>query len=361
MNCRRPRPVLLQVLTACCLWGCTDPKPVAVQPRLVRTVEARFELTQTTSRYSGEVKARHEPSLAFRVPGKLLKRLVDVGTVVQKGQLLAVLDPVDFQLNQTTATAQWQSAQAQLALAREDLTHSSNLLEKNLTSPATHEHRVEAMRIAEAQAETAKAHLSLSMRQSEYTELRADFAGVITAVDAEPGQVLASGQPLLRMANPQENEVVVNVPENRLDDLRSADTLKISLWAEPNRLHEAKVREISPGVDALIRTFTVKLSVPDHDDAIKMGMTATVHVLRTDTRPAAWLPLTALTRIDNQDVVWVFDPAQHSVHAQAVTVSAYGEASAKILDGIKTGDQVVSAGVHKLLPGEQVRRLEDTP
>jgi len=339
--------------------ACTEPKPVEYPPRPVRVTTVRFATALASTRYSGEVKVRREPTLSFQVPGKLAQRRADVGSPVKPGQLLATLDPPDYQFNQAGAAAQLDAAQAELNQARNDLRHTQNLSEKDLTSPAHVERRQDAVRAAEARLAQAKAGLDINARKSAYTELRAEQAGVITAAEAETGQVVAAGQTIFRLAQTDEKEVAINVPENRLDDLRVASTIKVNLWAKPGVFYPAKVREVSPGVDSLLRTFTVKVSILDADEAVRMGMTATVYVQREEPRPIANLPLTALTQLNGQPAVWVFDPVSQTVRPQIVTVGGYDDKNAKILDGVKTGDRVVTAGVHKLSPGQKVRLLAE--
>ncbi len=339
-------------LCALLLAACSRPKPAEKTPRPVRVATARFVTALAAAHYSGEVKVRHEPALSFQVAGKLAKRWVDVGAVVAAGQLLATLDPPDYQLIQAGTAAQLQAAQAELSQARKDLQHSENLLAKELTSPAHYERRQDAVRVAEARVAQAQAGLGINARKSAYTELRAEQAGVITAVEAEAGQVVAAGQTIFRLARTEEKEVAINVPENRLEDLHSASSIKVSLWAKPDVFYAGRLREISPGVDAVIRTFTVKVSILGAGEEVRMGMTATVHVQREEPRPVAWLPLTAVTHNGEQAVAWVVDPSTRTVRPRAVTLAGYEDENAKILDGIKTGEQVVTAGVHKLLPGE---------
>jgi multidrug efflux system membrane fusion protein len=325
----------------------------------VRVTSASYQQVLSTSRYSGEVKVRHEPMLAFQVPGKLIKRLVDVGSTVQPGQALATLDPPDYRLNQAGAAAQLEAAQAELAQARKDLQHAANLLAKELASQAYYDRRRDAVRTAEAHVARARAELKIDARKSAYTELLAEHAGVITRVEAEVGQVVSAGQPIFYLARTDEKEVVINVPENHLDDLRQATAITVSLWAKPGVLYPAKVREISPEADATLRTFTVKVAMLEASEDVRLGMTATVHVQRADPQLAAWLPLTALTQIDGRSSVWVVNPGDHKVYPHAVEFKGINDESAKITTGIKDGDLVVTAGVHKLLPGEKVRILAE--
>lgn len=349
---------VLLLFIALSLAACETPTPVQAPPRPVRVMAVHYAQTLATARYTGEVKVRREPSLAFQVNGKLAKRLVDVGATVRLGQVLATLDPPDYQLNQASSAAQLHAAETELSQARKDLQHSANLLAQSLTSPAHHERRMDAVRVAEAHVAQAQAALALTARQSAYVELRADGDGVITAVEAEAGQIVAAGQSIFKLAHTLEKEVVINVPENRLDDLRAATSLKASLWAKPDVFYAAKLREISPGADALLRTFTVKLALPDADEAVRMGMTATVQVERRASHPLAWLPLTALTARDGQPTVWVVD-AKLSVHPQPVKIGVYAEDKVSIIEGLDEGQSIVVAGVHKLTQGQTVRVLTE--
>ena len=317
-----------------------------------------YEHAAMTARYSGEVKARYETPLAFRVGGKIARRLVEVGSTVGSNQLLATLDPTDFQLRRASAQAQLNAARAELDQARKDLQHLDNLRDQQLTSDASVERREDTVKAAEARVKDATSALDLYARQSTYTELRADQAGVITAIDAESGQVVAAGQTVLHLARTDEKEVVIQVPENRLDDLRAATRIEVSLWAAPEAMFPARVREISPGVDALLRTYTVKVSLLQRDPRIRMGMTATAHVERAEPHPVADIPLTAVYRKGEQAAVWVVDSTTHSVHLHPVTVARYHDETARIIGGPAPGILIVTAGVHKLQESQSVRILE---
>jgi len=339
------------------LSACSDTVPVESLPRPVRVTTVHYGAFSPTARYSGEVRARYETMLAFQVSGKIAKRAVDVGARVQRGQLLATLDPADYDLNQAGARAQLAAAQAELHRARSDLLHLENLMDKNLSSEAAVERRRDAVQAAEARVAEARSALQLNARKSGYTALRAEQSGVITAVEAEAGQVVSSGQTVFRLARPGEKEVVINVPENRLDDLRAASDVTISLWAEPGVVYQGRVREISPGVDAVIRTYTVKVTLIKPDDRVRMGLTATVRVQRQVPQPIAEIPLTALHRDGDRAAVWVIDSATQKVRLSPVMLGRYGDRNATILGGVTEGEQIVTAGVHKLLPGETVRIL----
>lgn len=357
----QPKLIAAMIFGALFLSACSESKVPEPPPRPVRVTSVQYKQTATTARYSGEIRARYESPLAFQVGDKLVKRLVDVGTTIERGQLLATLDQTDVRLDEAGAAAQLAAAQAELDQARKDLGHLSNLQEKDLVSQAALERRRDQVRTAEARVAAARATQGSYSRKSGYAELRADHAGVITAVNAEPGQIVSAGQAIVRLAQTLEKEVVISVPENRLQDLQAASAIRINLWAAPERFYEGRLREVSPGVDEVLRTYTVKVSVQDADAAAAMGMTATVHVQKNEPQPKAWLPLTALTQDNGRPAVWVFDPATGSVGPRTVTVAGYDDENAKLLDGVADGEQVVTAGVHKLLAGQKVRLLEAKP
>jgi multidrug efflux system membrane fusion protein len=338
--------------------GGEPPPPAAKPPRPVRAATVHYEATITTARYSGEVKARYEIPQSFQVAGKLAKRLVSTGALVSRGDLLATLDPADYELSRAKAMARLTSAQADLAQAREDSLHSSNLQEKNLVSAASLARKKEAVRAAEARMQEAQAALDLESRRLSYTALRAEQDGVVAAVEAEAGQVLAAGQTVFRLASAGELEVVINVPENRLDALLSATQIQATLWAMPGVYHPAKIRETSPGVDAMIRTYTVKVSLPEADERVRLGMTATVVMRAVEPQPAAKLPLTALSRSEGGAAVWVVDAAGDAVSLRPVEVSRFDADSVSVVGGLAEEERVVTAGVQKLKPGEKVRVLE---
>ena len=223
------------------------------------------------------------------------------------------------------------------------------------------ERRSDQVRTAEAHVAAARATQGSYSRKSGYAELRADHPGVITAVNAEPGQIVAVGQSIVRLAQTLEKEVVISVPENRLQAIQAASAIKISLWADPERFYTGRLREISPGVDEVLRTYTAKVSVLNAGDGVGMGMTATVHVQKDEVKPVARLPLTALTQDNDQPAVWVFDPATQTVNPRTVTISGYDEENAIVLNGVSEGERVVTAGVHKLLAAQKVRLLDIKP
>jgi multidrug efflux system membrane fusion protein len=357
----QPKLIAALLFGALFLSACSESKPPEPPPRPVRVALVQYKQTAATARYSGEVRARHESPLAFQVGGKLVSRMVDVGTAVKRGQLLATLDQTDVRLDEAGAAAQLAAALAELDQARKDLGHLANLREKDLASEAALERRRDQARTAEARVAAARASQGSYSRKSGYAELRADRAGVITAVDAEAGQIVPPGQAIVRLAQTDEKEVVISVPENRLRDVSAATTIQVNLWADPERFYQGRLREVSPGVNQELRTYTAKVSVLNADAEVNLGMTATVHVQKDEPQPVARLPLTALTQDNGRPAVWVFDPATETVNPRIVTVAGYDDENAMVLNGVAEGERVVTAGVHKQVAKQKARLLEAKP
>ena len=212
-----------------------------------------------------------------------------------------------------------------------------------------------------AKWEQAKAQLSVSANQVSYATLAADRDGVITAVNAEAGQVVTAGQSVVRLAGSEEREAAISVPENRIGELRAAKSIGVVLWANPTRFHPGRVREIAPAVDPATRTFAVRVSILDADPAVQWGMTANVVLWGEGVGNAALLPLTALHQKDGQPALWVYDPATKKIDLKPVAIGPYREDGVVVLSGVAGGEWVVVAGVHKLVAGQTVRPYEGAP
>jgi multidrug efflux system membrane fusion protein len=301
------------------------------------------------------VRARHESDLAFRVGGKMVARHVDVGSVVRKGAALARLDPQDARLAVDAARSQLAAAEADHALAKAELDRYLELHAKNFVSKAVLDARETTFNTTKARLEQARAQLATARNQTAYTELAADADGVITAVLAEPGQVVAAGQPIVRLARPDEKEVVIHVPESRLAELREANQILVALWTQPEKPYAGRVREISPNADPVTRTFTVKVSVLEPDPSVRLGMTANVLLGERSTHQVVRLPLAAVVQEGGRTSVWVVDPGTRQVNPRPVEVGAYREDGVTVLSGLAAGEVVVAAGAHKLRAGETVR------
>ena len=352
------RAVLLGALIATA-GACEKARESAPPPRLVNVVRVSMDMSDGDVAYSGEVRARYETNLSFRVAGKIVARNVEVGSSARAGGVLARLDPEDQQLNTRSAQSQLEAAKSEFEQTKAELERYTDLLKKNFISQAEYERRLNAFNVAKARLEQAQAQLSVSKNQAGYTELVADHAGVVTAILAEVGQVVTAGQTVMKLARTDEKEVVISIPENRLAGLTAVREITITLWADPSRIYRGRVREVSPSADPVTRTYAARISVLDADASVSLGMTANVYLKELQRGATMLLPATALFQDDNEAAVWVVDPATSQVKLVPVQVGEYMEDKVTILSGLNPGDIVVRAGVHKLFAGEKVRMAGD--
>jgi multidrug efflux system membrane fusion protein len=300
------------------------------------------------------VRARYETDLAFRVGGRVQARAVEVGTQVKAGQLIATLDQSDYALAVTAAQAQLVAAEAEAKLAQQDLQRYTELRAKNFIAQAELDRRQTAADAAQARVRQLRAESARQGNQQSYTRLSAPHAGVVTATFVEAGQVVAAGQPVAQLAKHGEREVRIDVPENALDALRAARTLNIGLWSEPGVTYAGRLRELSPMADVASRTYRARVSILQPDAAVKLGMTATVGI-GGESAPSLSVAQTALFRTNGQPQVWVVDRKTGKVAVRSVRLGELHGDRAAIVSGLAAGEWVVTAGVHKLAPGQQVR------
>jgi len=356
-------PVAVLVLTTA-LVGCSKPEPAQEPVRSVKVMLVGAQAAEFRQEYAGEVKARSESRLGFRVAGKLLSRSAEVGQRVKAGQVLAQLDATDYQLGAQAAQAQVQAAQTQYDLAAADFKRYVELRAQNFISNAELERRDATLKAAKATLDQAKAQGSVQTNQKGYATLVADKAGVVLAVEAEPGQVLAAGTPVLRLAYDGPRDVVVSVPEDKAATIQPGMNASVRLWAS-DATQTAKVREVAASADATTRTFAVKLGL----DAVgaqapALGATAYVQIQPSAAAAAAGaalikLPTSALRQQGQGSAVWLFDAASQTVKSQAVVVATADGNQAVIASGLKAGEQLVVAGVHVLTEGQKVVLYRD--
>jgi len=336
--------------------GCSPPPAAPPAPRavLVRTLGTAADAGPAQV-YPGEVRARHESELSFRVGGKVLERRVDVGTQVAAGQVLARLDPQDASLSASAAAAQVAAAEAEAGLARAEFKRSEALLQRNFLSASAVDLKRTALEAAEARLRQAQAQAGSAANQQAYTELRADGAGVITEVSVDAGQVVAAGQRVLRIARPGEREVLVSVPEGRIVGLAVGAPATVRLWMAPTRSLSGRVREVSPAADRATRTYAVRVTIDAADD-LPLGATATVALVDA-VPPQLALPLAAVSQRDGKATVWLVD-ANQKVMPHAVEIESLREDAVLLKTPLPAGTRVVVAGVHQLIEGESVRPQE---
>ena len=340
------------------LSGCkSESAPYVAAPQPVRAATVELSTATDNRSYTGVIKPRYESDLGFRVSGKIVERLVNIGDTVTPGMTLARLDATDYRLALESADAELKAAQSSLKQAEADERRYADLNTKAWVSDASYDQKKAAADEARGRVERAIRSLSLAKNQLAYTDLVATEAGVITALPVEVGQVVGTGQLIARVARLHELEAVVSIPESRIDGDRSA-TATVTLWADADRVYEAKLREVSPQADPATRTYQARYSLLKPDVAIALGKTATVHLASEGSGERAKLPLAAVFKDEGQPSVWLIDEAHGRLIKKGVEVSSWTETSAVISGGLAAGQKIVAAGVHKLDAGIPVRIIE---
>jgi RND family efflux transporter MFP subunit len=352
------RQTLTALAALLLLAGCeanTAPAPTAPE-RPVRVQRVSFENADAKREFVGVVRARYETDLGFRVAGKIVIRIVNVGDRVQVGDVVARLDPEDLKLQVQSAEAELAAATSNLAQASADFARYSTLKTNGWASLADFDRKKAAGDEAQGRLDRARRSLDLARNQLGYAELKADADGVITATLAEPGQVVAIGQPVARLAHRGEKEAVVALPESWLAETRKSKAT-VRLWADRDRSFDAHLRELSPQADPATRTYAARFTIDNADDAIAFGMTATVTLSQAADAKVARLPLSAILNRGTGPSVYAVD-ASGALALKPVTVTGFTEDAALVSSGVGDGDRIVTLGVQKLEAGLKVRTVE---
>lgn len=349
---RKPLVLVAALLLAACSRQAPAPEPV----RAVRTLTVEAGTAGGVHEYAAEIRARTETRLGFRVGGKLLAREAEPGQRVKAGQRLAQLDPADLRLAQSAARAATEAAQVGADLAAADLKRAKDLFAQGFVSGAEIDRRETQLKAALAQLEQARAQGAVQGNQATYSVLAATGAGVVTAVEAEPGAVLAAGTPVVRLALDGPRDAVFAVPEDAVAGVRAlqgrAGALKVRLWGAPATI-PATVREVAAAADPATRTFLVKADVGRAD--VQLGQTAAVLLELPRQDGVIRLPLAAVAKIEGQTAVWLVDKASMSVKLQPVAVAGADGNTVVVSGGLAPGAVVVTAGVHTLSAGQKVK------
>jgi RND family efflux transporter MFP subunit len=342
-------------LPAVLLAACGGKQPASEDARVVRTTTVTADAGNSRSDYSGEVRARYESSVGFRVSGRIAQRLVEVGTRVHRNQPLAKLDAVDAELNVGSARAQLESVRSEYAQVELDFQRAQRLFERRFISQAEFDRDRVQMESARAKLTAAQADFALASNQHSYTVLLAPQDGVVTELRAEAGEVVQAGQAVATIAADGDREVVVGIPESRLEEIRAARELQIELWARPGKHYAGRVRELAPMTDSATRQYTARVAILEADSSIELGMTARVRLAGQRSADVYRLPLTALYQKDGKSFVWVVAP-DSLAHLREVVVADVAQDAIVIANGVTSGETVVTAGVHLLFEGQHVRR-----
>lgn len=344
----------LAVFSLVAVTGCSRPAATAEPVRAVKLMTVGPQQAAFQAEYSAELRARTETRLAFRIGGKLVQRTAEPAQRVKAGQLLATLEAQDLQLAADAAAAQSLAARSQLEVAQADLARLQTLRALNFISAAELERRQAGLQAAQAALEQAQAQAQALRNQLGYARLLATASGVITAVEAEPGQVVSAGQPVLRLAHDGPRDAVFAVAEQTAMTLRVGQPMQARLASTGQPL-AGRVREIGASADPVTRTYTVKLAL---DSAQDLPLGATVHVIAepqgAGRAKVLRVPTTALHQAGGVTSVWVFDPVSSTVQAQAVQLGPLDGDEVVVTAGLQPGQQVVVAGAHVLAAGQKV-------
>jgi membrane fusion protein, multidrug efflux system len=342
------------LFAALAMSACSKPEPPKEPLRSVKVLTVAVDTFRSAHEFAGEVRPQVESRLGFRVAGKIIRRQAELGQRVKAGQVLAQLDAQDYQLAADAARAQVAAATTNRDLASADFNRYKALKDQNFISGAELERRETTLKAAQAQLDQARAQLAAQGNQARYTNLAADVSGVVTAIEAEPGQVVSAGTPVVRIAQDGPRDVVFSVPEDKVAALKPGSDVGVRVWADSSSL-EGKVREVAASADPVTRTYQVKVSL---DAAATPALGATVYVSpralsQAGTR-AIKLPTSALRKEGQGTAVWVLDKSTMTLASQPVQIASVDGNEAVISAGLQPGMLVVSAGVHVLSPGQKV-------
>jgi len=339
------------------LCGCqqkSEEKAPEIRP--VRTVTVSKQQGGQLVSLTGRIEAEDEASLAFRVSGRMIERTANIGDRVEAGKVVARLDPQNAQNTLRSAQAAVSAADGQLVKATNAFDRQDRLLGQGFTTRANHDAARQAMRLAQAQVDDARAQLRIAQDNLAYTELEADAPGIVTARGAEPGEVVQAGQMIVRLARQNGRDAVFDVPAQLLTQAPANSVIKVSLSNDRTVTADGRTREVAAQADPVTRTFQVHVGLTNPPEAMRLGSTV-IGQIQLENEEAIEIPASALTAFNGQPAVWVVDPAAMTVSMRNIEVRSFNPATVVVASGIDAGDVVVTAGVQALHPGQQVRLL----
>lgn len=336
------------------LGGCDKSDDRSAEPRrVVLVAPVRYAPVAQQRRFVAAIKPRVESDQGFRVAGKVMRRLVENGQRVRAGDILATLDETDFRLQLEQAEAELSASRVALEQTSADEQRAQKLRKDGWTAQATLDRQRAAAEESRGRSHRAARAVELARNALDYTTLRADADGVVTATFVEPGQVVSAGQAALRLARSGQIEAVVALPE-AFAALAGAGEASLVLWSDPGKTYRARLREIGASADPMTRTFTARYSILDADAAVSLGMSASLAIKGSEAGAAASVPLAALFNQGSGPSVWKVEPDGRLILAQ-VSVLRYEAKTALLSGGVAEGDKIVVLGAHKLDPGQKVR------
>ncbi|WP_263493009.1 efflux RND transporter periplasmic adaptor subunit [Mesorhizobium sp. ESP-6-4] len=353
-------PAIGIVVAALALAGCSQEKAEVVQEvvRPVKVVEIGEARTTRQLDYSGSVRARIEMNLGFRIAGKVTERLVDIGQHVNEGDVLARVDPSDYELSVKSAQASLDAAERQVETVDLARKRAEQLYAKNFAPKSQLDQARLAYDQAVATRDAARSTLAQAQNQVHYTDLKASQAGIVTAISADVGQVVGAGTPVMTVAVDGEKEVSIAVPEMDIAGFKPGKEVKASFWSDEGLTLDGKVREVAGSADPQSRTFAVRVSLPN-DPRVLLGMTANVEATVGSKAQLVSIPLTAMTEKDGKQIVWTVDRTSETVHPRPIKVANFTADGVAVADGLKQGDVVVAAGTQFMTENLKVKLSSD--
>ncbi|MBC8998052.1 efflux RND transporter periplasmic adaptor subunit [Pseudomonas sp. N40(2020)] len=352
---RRLGLLSVAVLLAAC--SKNEPPPEPVRPVLSIKVQALNE--ETLGRFAGSIQARYESNTGFRVGGRIASRNVDVGAEVEKGTLLATLDPSDQQNQLRSAQGDLARVQAQLINAQANARRQQALFDRGVGAQAQLDIATTDLKTTQASLEQARAAVNQSKDQLDYTQLRSDHKAVVTAWNAEAGQVVTAGQQVVTLAQPDIKEAVIDLPDTLVDQIPSDVVFLVAAQLDPSINTTATIREIEPQAQSATRTRRARLTLAETPPGFRLGTAISV-TLSSAIKPRIELPATAIQEVDGKTRIWVIDTQNKTVNPRDVSVISRTDGTVVLAGGVKNGEQVVSAGVNSLKPGQSVKLDEDS-
>jgi RND family efflux transporter MFP subunit len=351
---------LLWVFSGVLLVGCSKEEPPAQTVRPVLSVEVRTLGEENLGRFAGNIQARYESNVGFRVPGRIASRSVDVGAEVEKGALLASLDPTDQQNQLRSAEGNLASVQAQFINAQANARRQQELFDRGVGSQAQLDAAQTDLKTTQASLDQARAAVNQARDQLNYVELRADHKAVVTAWNAEAGQTVTAGQQVVTLAQPDIKEAVIDLPDTLVDQLPADVVFQVASQLNPQINTTAIVREIEPQAESTTRTRRARLTLAETPTAFRLGTAISV-TLSSAVKPRIEVPVSALQEVEGKHRIWVIDPNAQTVFPRDVILIRRTDSSVVLANGVKSGERVVTAGVNSLKPGQKVKVDEDSP
>jgi len=337
-----------------------EPEATAPAIRAVRTVTIEKRQPAAPVTFTGRIEALDEASLGFRISGRVLENDLKLGQQVKPGEVLARLESQNETNGLRSAQAGLAAAEGQLTRARNHFERQQFLLARDVASRATFEEAEQGLQTAQSQVEAATAQLNVADDLLSFTELKADAPGVLTAIGPRAGEVVQAGQMMARLARKDGRDAVFDVPAQVIRSAPAESEITVSLSDDPAVTAMGRVREVAPQANPVTRTFEVRVGLTDPPPAMRLGATVTGR-MQMRAAPVIEVPATSLTSLDGQPAVWIVDPSSRTVSPRKIVVLTSDPATVAVSQGLESGEIVVTAGVHALQAGQEVRLLGSEP